>query len=99
MKRFILILLASFFLFAFAAQVQAQHETTFDQENYTICLVDSIGPTNQVQFWRVFYINTGMHSDFRYDLATPYTVSGTVKRCASVTGTATGSGGCLVKNT
>lgn len=62
---------------------QAGHETRLDAEFELVCLVDSISATNQVQFWRKYFINSDLYQDKRFDLVTNYTVTGTVLPCVA----------------
>jgi hypothetical protein len=74
------LLLAALFSYSL---LSAQSETTYDVEYECICLVDSIGPGNVVQFWRFTQANNpgALALDYEYDLGATYTVAGTVMGC------------------
>lgn len=82
MKHFLKISLLALGLWFLAAPAQAQHETGLDMENWVICLTDSISPTNQVQFWKIVYLNTKLTENWNFSFTALYFPTGTVIPCS-----------------
>jgi len=94
-----IIKLTALIIFLFAVgkvPAVAQQETSIDVETFTLCLIDSISATNQTQFWRVIWLNSGLYLDHNYNFSGNYTITGTVRRCPE--GGSRANGGCLVLN-
>ena len=74
-----------FFIIILSVIGPLRGQTSYDVEYAQVCLIDSIAPDTVIQFWRFTQANNpGEYSvDMTFDLASSYTVEGTVLPCCS----------------
>jgi hypothetical protein len=82
MKKPILLLT----IIAWSCIINAQSGLSYDQEFVPICLVDSISPSNQVNFSRIYNVATKSYQNKTENGTADYTPTGTVIPCFNLVG-------------